>query len=115
MHSDPAAVKKTVRGYLMVGAALLVFTAITVAANQLHFAVPVAITVALVIATMKGSMVAAVFMHLSHEKKWVYGALILTVVGFLVLMSVPFFTVADSIGKPMPAIGGTAVPEHSGH
>ena len=42
-------------------------------------------------------------------------ALILTVVGFLVLMSVPFFTVADSIGKPVPAIGGTAVPEHSGH
>ena len=30
---------------------------------------------------MKGSMVASVFMHLSHEKKWIYGALILTVIG----------------------------------
>jgi caa(3)-type oxidase subunit IV len=115
MHSDSAEIKKSVRTYMMVGLALLVFTGITVAANQFHFGVPVAVTVALIIATMKGSMVASIFMHLSHEKKWVYGALILTVMGFLVLMSVPFFTVADSIGKPVPAIGGTAAPEHSGH
>ena len=111
MHSDPAAIKKTVRSYLMVGSALLVFTAITVAANQFHFAVPVAITVALIIATMKGSMVAAVFMHLSHEKKWIYGALLLTVAGFLILMSVPIFTLMDSIGTPAQAVGG----EHAGH
>ncbi len=111
MHSDPAAVRKTVRGYMMVGAALLVFTAITVAANQLHFAVPVAITVALVIATMKGSMVAAVFMHLSHEKKWIYGALLLTLVFFIVLMCVPMFTLMDGIGTPAAAVGG----EHPGH
>ena len=113
MHSDPAAVKKTIRGYLMVGAALLVFTGITVAANQFHFAVPIAITVALVIATMKGSMVAAVFMHLSHEKKWIYGALVLTVIAFIVLMSVPSFTIMDSIGTPGQAVGVAA--EHAGH
>ena len=111
MHSDPAAVKKTVGGYLKVGAALLVFTVITVAANQFHFAVPIAITVALIIATMKGSMVAAVFMHLSHEKKWIYGALLLTVLGFLILMTVPMFTLMDTIGTPAQAIGG----EHAGH
>ena len=78
MHSDPAEVKKSVRTYMMIGAALLVFTGITVAANLVHLAVPVAITVALIIATMKASMVAAVFMHLSHEKQWIYGALMLT-------------------------------------
>ena len=94
MHSDPAAVKKSVRSYMMVGAALLVFTGITVAANQFHLAVPLAITVALIIAAMKGSMVAAVFMHLSHEKKWIYGALLLTVVFFIVLMFVPLLTIA---------------------
>ena len=69
MHSDPAAIKKSVRSYMMIGAALFVFTVITVAVNQVHLAVPLAITVALIIATMKGSMVAAVFMHLSHEKQ----------------------------------------------
>ena len=112
MHSDPAAVKKSVRTYLTIGAALLVFTAITVAANQLHLAVPLAITVALIIAITKGSMVAAVFMHLSDERKWIYGALLLTVVFFAVLMCVPLFTTMDNIGTP---IQPAAAAEHSGH
>ena len=99
MHSDPAEIKKSIRTYGIVGGLLLVFTAITVAVNQVHLAVPLAITVALVIATMKGSMVAAIFMHLNHEKKWIYGALILTVVFFAVLMLLPGLTVADGIGR----------------
>ena len=94
-------VKKNIRTYLMVGAALFVFTGITVAVNQVHLAVPLAITVALIIATMKGSMVASVFMHLSHEKKWIYGALILTVIGFVILMLVPSLTISDGIGTPI--------------
>ena len=113
MHSDSAAVKKSVRTYMLVGAALLVFTAITVGANQFHFGVPVAVTVALIIATMKGSMVASVFMHLSHEKKWIYGALILTVIGFAILMLVPSLTVNDSIGTPIHVAAPAA--EHTGH
>jgi caa(3)-type oxidase subunit IV len=98
MHSDPAAIRKQVRTYMMIGAALFAFTVITVAVNQVHLAVPLAITVALLIATMKGSMVAAVFMHLNHERMLIYGALILTVIGFLILMTVPMFTNMDHIG-----------------
>jgi caa(3)-type oxidase subunit IV len=100
MHSDPEAIRKSIRSYGIVGGLLLVFTGITVAANQVHLAVPLAITVALIIATMKGSMVAAVFMHLSHEKKWIYGALLLTLVFFVVLMFLPLATVSDTIGTP---------------
>jgi caa(3)-type oxidase subunit IV len=96
MHSAPP-----IRKYILIGATLLVFTAITVAANQFHFAVPLAVTVALIIAIMKGSMVAAVFMHLSNEKKWIYGTLLLTVAFFLVLMSIPLFTTMDTIGTPI--------------
>jgi caa(3)-type oxidase subunit IV len=107
MHSDEAEIKKSVRTYMLVGAALLVFTGITVAVNLVHLAVPLAITVALIIATMKGSMVAAIFMHLSHEKKWIYGALLLTVAFFIVLMSVPLFTTMDHIGKPESAFSVT--------
>jgi caa(3)-type oxidase subunit IV len=101
MHSDPAAIRKQVRSYMMIGAALFVFTVITVAVNQIHLSVPLAITVALIVATIKGSMVAAVFMHLSHERMWIYGALILTVIGFLILMTVPMFTGMDHIGTPI--------------
>ena len=70
---------------------------------------PIAITVALVIAAMKGSMVAGVFMHLSHEKQWIYGALLLTVVFFIVLMFVPLFTSMDGIGTAGQAVGAAAV------
>jgi caa(3)-type oxidase subunit IV len=116
MHSSPAEIQASVRKYMMIGAALLVFTVITVAVNQVHLAVPFAITVALIIALMKGSMVAAVFMHLSDEKKWIYGALVLTVIGFLILMTVPIFTNMDSIGTPQPAFSVPAkAAGHTGH
>jgi len=100
--TDPAVIKKAIRTYGIVGGLLLVFTVITVAVNQVHLAVPLAITVALIIATIKGSMVASIFMHLSHEKKWIYGSLILTVVFFIVLIMLPNLTVSDTIGKISP-------------
>ena len=89
MHADVEAVRKSVRTYMMIGGALLVFTAITVAANLLNLSVPAAITLALIIASIKASMVAAVFMHLNHEKRWIYGSLLLTVAFFIVLKSIP--------------------------
>ena len=103
MHSDPAAIKKSIRQYLMIGGVLFVGTVITVLANQVHLAVPLAITVALIIATIKGSMVAAVFMHLSHERRWVYGALLLTVAFFIVLLFLPLLFILDGIGTPLAA------------
>src|SRR6476619_204374 len=113
MHSDPEAIRATIRKYWMIGGALFVFTVITVAVNQIHLAIPMAITVALIIATMKGSMVASVFMHLSHERKWIYGALILTVIGFFILMTVPLFTTMEHIGTPIHVAGPAS--EHAGH
>jgi len=100
MHSDPAEVQKSVRSYITVFVALMIFTVITVAASRFHFAVPIAIAIALIIAAMKGSMVAGVFMHLSHEKQAIYGALLLTFVFFLVLLFIPVLTNLDHIGVP---------------
>ena len=100
MAHSAADIQKNLKKYLGIGAALFVFTGITVAANQVHLAVPLAITVALIIASIKGSMVASVFMHLSDEKKWIYAALLLTLVGFLILIFVPMFTVNGGIGTP---------------
>jgi caa(3)-type oxidase subunit IV len=114
MHSDPEAIRKQIRTYWMIGAALFVFTGITVAVNQVHLTIPLAITVALIIATMKGSMVAAVFMHLNHERLWIYWALALTVIGFLILMTVPKFTTMDHIGTPTH-VASPAAAEHGAH
>jgi cytochrome c oxidase subunit 4 len=106
MSSDPAEINKSVRSYMTVFGMLMLFTIITVAASRFHLAVPVAITIALIIAAMKGSMVAAVFMHLSHEKRLVYGTLLLTAVFFLGLLLLPLFTSLDSlaIGSPWTAV-----------
>ena len=114
MSTDAAGVKKSIRSYMVIGAALFVGTVITVAVNQVHLAVPLAITVALIIAGTKGTMVASVFMHLNHEKKWIYGALLLTLIGFLVLMFVPLATIADGIGTSTQ-VAPAAATEHAGH
>jgi caa(3)-type oxidase subunit IV len=115
MHSDPAEIQKSIRTYLMVGAALFVFTGITVGVNRLQLAVPAAITVALIIASFKGSMVASIFMHLSHEKRWIYGCLLLTVVFFIFLIFVPLSTVKDTIGSPNPSQTQVMPAAHAEH
>src|ERR1700759_5594803 len=112
MHSDPESIRKSVRSYITVFVMLMVFTVITVAVSRLHFGVPIAIGVALVIASIKGSMVAGVFMHLSYERKWIYGSLILTALGFLILMTVPSLTMNDNIGTPIHV---AAPAEHAEH
>ena len=100
MHFDQDSIKKSVRSYMMIGLALFAFTAITVAVNQVHLAVPLAITVALIIATTKGSMVASVFMHLNNEKRWIYGSLLLTAFFFVAMITITLSTLGDTIGTP---------------
>ena len=67
----------------MVGATLLAFTAITVALSYVNFGTQKAnVAVALLVATFKAGLVAAIFMHLSAEKRLIYRILIFT--GFFV-------------------------------
>jgi caa(3)-type oxidase subunit IV len=106
MHSDQADIRKSVRSYMMVFVMLMIFTVLTVAASRFELAVPAAITLALIIAAMKGSMVAAVFMHLSHEKRWVYGTLLLTAAFFIVLLLLPLFTSLDTLAVGSPWTAG---------
>lgn len=90
-------IKKHVRTYIAVFVALLALTFVTVAVSYLHLNVRAAITVALVVATIKGALVASYFMHLISEKKIIYASLLLTVVFFVVLMSLPIFSASDPI------------------
>jgi cytochrome c oxidase subunit IV len=97
-HAGHDDIRSHVKTYYMVFGALMVLTTITVAVSYLHLAIPLAITVALIVATIKGSLVAMFFMHLLHERKVIYWALMLTVVFFIFLMFVPLFTNLDRIG-----------------
>src|SRR5438067_9554556 len=77
-------VQKHVRGYLTVGELLLAFTGITVALSYVDFGTRKAnIGVAMLVATLKAGMVAAIFMYLAAEKRLIYRVLIFT--GFFVL------------------------------
>lgn len=87
-----------VRVYLIVFGALLVLTVLTVAASYLDVHPEAAITVALAIASIKGSLVVCYFMHLNDEKKLVYAVLIFTVIFFFFELLVPLVTQVNSIG-----------------
>jgi cytochrome c oxidase subunit 4 len=91
-------VGKHVRAYVLVFTALLVLTVITVAASYLHLATPLAIGLALAIASVKGALVACYFMHLISERRLIYWVLILTVAFFAVLLFVPLLTSLDEVG-----------------
>jgi cytochrome c oxidase subunit IV len=96
MTSDHAVdIDKHVRVYITVFVALMALTLITVAVSYLHLALPLAVTVALLVATVKGSLVACYFMHLISEKKLIYAVLGLTAVFFVALLALPVVTVQD--------------------
>ena len=68
-----------VKKYMMVGATLLVFTGITVGLSYVDLGTrKMNIAVAMLVAMFKAGLVAAIFMHLSAEKKLIYRVLIFT-------------------------------------
>ena len=93
MTSDHAAdIDRHVRIYITVFVALMALTIVTVAVSYLDLSTPMAVAVALFIATIKGSLVACYFMHLISEKKLIYAVLVITAIKFVALMVLPALT-----------------------
>lgn len=90
-------IKRETRVYILVFVALAVLTLVTVGVSYLHLGPGAAIALALFIATIKGSLVAAYFMHLLSERKLVYAVLILTLVFFVALLLLPLGGYADRL------------------
>ena len=89
-HNDPEHVRAEIRKYLMVFVALATLTIITVGISYLHLPTHLAIVLALVVATIKGSLVAAFFMHLISERKLIYAVLLVTVFFFGMMLWGPW-------------------------
>ena len=87
-----ADIDKQVRIYITVFVALMALTFVTVAVSYLHLRPAMAITVALFVATIKGSLVACYFMHLISEKKLIYAVLLVTASCFVALLALPAIT-----------------------
>ncbi|MDJ0842399.1 MAG: cytochrome C oxidase subunit IV family protein [Acidobacteriota bacterium] len=96
-HSDTQAIEKNIRRAVMVFVILMVLTVVTVLAAQVDLGHTVNIVVALLIATVKGSLVAAYFMHLIDEKQVIYWVLILCAVFCVFMLGLLMFTNADGI------------------
>ncbi len=101
MTSDHAVdIDRHVRVYITVFVALMVLTIITVAVSYLDLSTPMAIAVALFVATVKGALVAGYFMHLISEKKLIIAVLLLTAVFFVALLALPVLTHSDGFWIP---------------
>jgi cytochrome c oxidase subunit 4 len=92
---SPEEFKKHLSKYYVVFVALLCLTAITVGVSYLKLNRPLAITVALIIATVKAGLVAGVFMHLISERKVIFAVLVLTAAFFALLLLLPNLTVYE--------------------
>ena len=99
MTNDHAAdIDKHIRVYITVFVSLMVLTVATVVVSRFHLPVPIAVTVALLVATVKGSLVACYFMHLISERKLIVAILALTVLFFIALLALPILTVSNGLG-----------------
>lgn len=82
--------------YMTIFALLIVGTVVTVAVAQVDLGAGLNVVAALLIATVKASLVAAIFMHLKWEKApplwWI---LAICAVFFVALMFLPLLTVLD--------------------
>ncbi len=91
-ESEAARVKEHLRVYVMVFVALAVLTIVTVAISYLQLSTALAITVAMVVATVKASLVAGYFMHLLSEEKVILYLLVLCVAFLVFLFFLPLGT-----------------------
>jgi cytochrome c oxidase subunit 4 len=94
-HAHDHDVSKHIRGYLIIGATLIVGTVLTVLASYVDLGHSWNIVLALVIASVKASLVALYFMHLISEKQMIYTVLGFTAFFFFALLGLTLFANAD--------------------
>ena len=113
-HDDsPEAIAREKRKYLIIFGILGILTVFTVLANRLHVPHSVAIVIALTIAVVKGSLVAAFFMHLISERRLIYAVLVLTVFFFAVLLWGPWHHHYNTFGNDLHNQAGGQDTTHS--
>ncbi len=91
-ESEAARVREHLRVYVMVFVALAVLTVVTVAISYIQLPTALAISVALVVATVKASLVAGYFMHLLSEEKVILWLLLLCASFLVFLFFLPLGT-----------------------
>jgi len=108
-------IRKHVKVYLIVFAALGILTLVTVGVGYIDLSIVPAVILALIVASVKGTLVASYFMHLISEKKAIYGILIFTALCLIVMLVIPLLTVGDMFTLDRESLPASLPQEHSGH
>lgn len=91
-------IQKSVRKYMIIGTLLIVFTGLTVGLSYVELPTHgLNILVGMILATIKASMVALIFMHLNHEKSVIYKVLAFTAVFAFVLFVLFYFSNVEGL------------------
>jgi cytochrome c oxidase subunit IV len=96
-HTNHADIDRQVRTYILIFVTLMALTIVTVAISRLHLPVPAAVGLALLVASVKGGLVAGYFMHLLSERKLIYWVLWFTVSCFIAVLLLPLWSHFDPI------------------
>lgn len=118
MADTPEAIRKSIRLYLLIGGILFAGTVLTVLVATVpaldfgrHGFDVMDCVLGLGIATTKATLVAAIFMHLNHEKKaiyWIFGSGIVFVIALFALTAL---AKSDPIFDPLFYGDKSATPE----
>ena len=115
MADTPEAIRKSIRTYLFVGAVLFIGTVVTVMVATVpwldigrHGFDWKDAVLGLAIASIKASLVAAVFMHLNHEKKAVYWIFASGIIFVIALFGLTGLAKYDPIHDPHFEDGGAS-------
>ena len=108
-------VQHHIRSNIKVFVALLVLTGVTVAVSYLNVGIGVAILIALIVASVKSSLVGGFFMHLISEKRSIYGLLLLAGFFFVAMMGLFVWSHAEPLtGTTAAPIAPSATPSSTG-
>ena len=99
-NHDTASMQDHIRVYLMVFGALGVLTVVTVLASYLNLSTSEGIFLALIIASVKASLVLGYFMHLITERKMIIWILLMTIFFFFIMIFLPLISNIDHAGAP---------------
>lgn len=102
MADSPEEIQKSVRTYMKVFAALVVLTVLTWSvAIFIDLGEPGLakedIALGLLIATVKASLVALIFMHLNHERPLIYKILVFTTIFVISLVALIYLADSDPL------------------
>ncbi len=92
MNGETANHESHTKTYLTIFGILILLTGATVGVSYIHMARPAAISVGLLIAAVKVSLIVAFFMHMKQEGRIIRG---LFLTAFLLVMVLLFFVLPD--------------------